>query len=115
MTKITCPDCEGKGESLCFVDKFVSDKSDEMTGSIKMMKCHRCKGTGEVDSGMLTWIDQGKAIRQQRVHGGEYVDMHTMAVELGIPLTEYSSIEMGRVDNTWLYEWLGLAKREVTG
>ena len=92
MTTITCPDCKGQGETKCFVDWFASKDSTDLTGSIKMMKCDRCDGKGEVDVRMSTWIEQGKAIRQQRVNGGKYVDMHTMAKELGIPLVEYSAI-----------------------
>jgi hypothetical protein len=114
MVTITCPDCKGQGQNICFVDYFASKDSTDLTGSIRAMKCIRCEGKGEVSVEMLTWIAQGKAIRDRRVHGGNYVDMHTMAKEVGLSLAEYSAIEMGRVDNTWFFEWLGLAIPEVT-
>jgi hypothetical protein len=107
MTSILCPDCKGRGENLCFVDRFVSPSSDELTGHVGMMKCIRCEGKGEVPAEMLTWIEQGKMIRHWRIYGnpfgGKYTSMGYRATTLGMSVSDYSSIEQGRVDNTSIY------------
>lgn len=90
--RISCPDCQGAGQVLGFINGG-PDISTHRTGHIQ---CTRCRGAGTVPMAMTTWIEAGRAIRQDRVRRG--ATLYSESRRLGISSAALCSIEMGKVD-----------------
>ncbi len=90
--QISCPDCHGAGKRF----GFINGDPDISKHSVGDLRCSRCHGAGTVPMAMTTWIEAGKAIRQDRVRRGE--TLYSESQRLGISSAALCSIEMGKVD-----------------
>lgn len=88
---MTCPDCEGSGKLMAFVDFADRQKSGPM-----QIECRRCLGVGAVSRKQEEWIRVGGIHRTWRIAQDE--SQRECAKRLGISAAELSSMEAGRTD-----------------
>ena len=86
-----CPSCNGEKES--FGIGCGSNGCKPMS-----MKCYRCQGVGTVPDAMKEWIENGNILREKRLKNN--VGLREFAKSINMLPSEYSAIEMGRVDNS---------------
>ena len=85
---IECIDCKGEGA----IDGIAcSDTTCEPT----MMHCFRCNSTGQMPEAMLEWIENGKALRADRL--SRNLTMRDEADRLNISVVLQSHREAGKV------------------
>lgn len=80
-----CPDCT------------IGKKSILAHGRLLDITCPRCEGTQEVPSEMAEWINIGRAMRDERVNGGNYRTLREEAKRRGMTAQELSKMELGNI------------------
>jgi hypothetical protein len=88
---VTCPECEGKGPSPCFVDGVRDGKS---FGEMRMIDCFGCGGTGKATVAKVLAYTKGRAMAEDRK--SRLVTMRDEAKRLGISAKELGDLEWGR-------------------
>lgn len=85
----TCPTCDGgkkTGGLACPGAKWVE------------FPCFTCKGLGTISDEQMTWIANGKALRETRRLRG--VSLREEAKRLNLAPAAYSDMEQGRIANS---------------
>ena len=84
---MVCPACQGRGES----HGIMCGPAGCRTGALR---CHTCKGTGEITEDHAARIKLAKRMRRERVDSRR-VTLREEASRLGCDLGEWSRIEDG--------------------
>jgi len=88
-----CPDCRGDGTFTALVRTTRGCQRE-------LIRCGRCKGSGQIDSQQEEWIRIGGTHRTWRV--AQHESIGECARRLGITGAELSDMEHGRADPTML-------------
>lgn len=87
---VTCPSCNGKGESFCIA-----------CGThcrVVNFNCFTCRGSGTVTAGHLAFMNEAETIRLDRVE--RRLTIREEGKRLGVDFAEWSRIEGGRLPET---------------
>ncbi len=87
-TTVTCPDCHGRGTIEGLAN--VQGKGCEW----RTMTCFRCKGEKVISETMITWMQRGEAMSEDRKSRG--LSLREEAKRLGIHVVELSHMEHGK-------------------
>lgn len=88
-----CPDCGGDRQTIAN-RVFYANGSH---GFNVPFKCSRCHGSGECQDEMAQWMIEGLKMREQRVNGPRYRNLHDEAMRRGMTAARLSAMEHGRV------------------
>ena len=83
-----CPSCDGRGEGY----GFACGPSGCRTGALK---CHTCKGSGQIDGVLMDRIIAGRKLHEDRQ--ARNVSQREEAKRLGIDYVLYSKVEHGDI------------------
>lgn len=91
MNPLNCPDCQGVGYSLAFVDY-----TDPSLSGPEVLECRRCNSSGKITPEEAARAARGAERRRRRLTREE--TLHSVARRLGLTAAQVCDLERGLTD-----------------
>jgi len=89
-----CPRCNGRKVVIAAHVSY----ADGSSGYGVTFPCNQCQASGEVPDVMADWIVRGRAMRDRRVNGHPYRNLHQEAQRRGMSVVKLSQMENGIIE-----------------